>query len=221
MGAKNLTLGVMKKKSVFLCGLALLFILDSFAQAGKYNLLSLLGENKLESSGKILKPLTDGKKKGISTDGIVWLKDIHFSKGTIEVDLRGKDSLQRSFLGIAFHGVDTSSYDGIYFRPFNFQTSDPIRKEHMVQYISLPRFTWQYLRSEFNGVYEKGIDPPPSPNGWLHAKIVVGDKDIKVYVNHSSTPSLTVQKLNDRQDGKIGLWSGDLPGDFANLVISE
>jgi hypothetical protein len=211
----------MRKKSISLFGLSLLIILNTIAQPGKYNLLSLLGESKLESFGKTLKPLEEKRKKGISLDGIVWLKGVNFSKGTIEFDLRGKDSLQKSFVGIAFHGVDTSTYDAIYFRPFNFQSTDPIRKVHMVQYISLPKFTWQYLRSEFNGVYEKGINPAPSPNEWLHAKIVVGDTDIKVYVNNSSTPSLTVQKLNDRQDGKIGLWSSDLPGDFANLVISE
>jgi hypothetical protein len=211
----------MKKKSFFIFFSGLLAVLNSVGQTGKYNLQELLSQNKVESFAKTLNPLEDKKKKAVSTDGIVWLKDIHFTKGTIEVDLRGKDVTQRSFLGIAFHGVDTSTFDAVYFRPFNFQSTDPARKVHMVQYISPPRFTWQYLRSEFNGVYEKGIDPPPAPTEWLHAKIVVSDTDIKVYVNNAKSPSLTVQKLNDRQDGKIGLWVFDLPGDFANFTISE
>lgn len=201
--------------------LGLMVIMNSFAQTGKYNLHAMFTENKLESYAKTLNSLEDRKKKGVSTDGIVWLKGIQFSKGTIEVDLRGKDVQQRSFLGIAFHGVDTATYDAIYFRPFNFQTADPVRKVHAVQYVSLPKFTWQYLRSEFNGVYEKGIVPPPSPTEWLHIKIVVGEADIKVYVNNAGTPSLNVQKLNNRQDGKIGLWVYDLPGDFANLTIGD
>ncbi|HEX4852203.1 MAG TPA: hypothetical protein VFV08_15410 [Puia sp.] len=211
----------MKKQSFFLIIPGLLAFLNLFGQAGKYNLQELLGSNKLESFAKTLNSLEDKKKKAVSTDGIVWLKDIHFSKGTIEVDLRGKDVSQRSFLGIAFHGVDTSTFDLVYFRPFNFQSTDPEHKAHMVQYVSPPRFTWQYLRSEFNGVYEKGINPPPSPTEWLHARIVVSDTDIKVYVNNAKSPSLTVQKLNDRQDGKIGLWVFDLPGDFANLTVSD
>ena len=187
--------------------------------AQSFNLLQLLKENKLEAYCKVTK-LDEGDKKGVSADGIAWLKDVHFSTGTIDIDLRGKDVQQQSFIGIVFHGVDTSTYDAIYFRPFNFRTTDPVRKIHAVQYISEPLWPWEKLRTERNGQYEKGIDPPPLGTDWFHAKIVVSKTDIKVYVNHANTPSLTVNKLNDRKDGKIGVWDYALPGDFANLTIT-
>jgi hypothetical protein len=67
----------------------------------------------------------EGKITGIRLDeglgaGILWLKENNFSRGTIEVDLRGRDLLQRSFVGIAFHGSDDATYDAIYFRPCYF-----------------------------------------------------------------------------------------------------
>jgi hypothetical protein len=192
-----------------------------FGQKQSYNLQQLLKENKLFTNNQEVVPLTDGDKKGISLKGIVWLKGVPFSTGTIEVDLRGKDEFQKSFIGIAFHGVDTITHDLVYFRPFNFRATDPVRKIHAVQYVSHPDFTWHKLREEKNGIYEKAIDPAPPATEWFHAKIVVGEKEVKVFVNNASTPSLTVEKLNTRKDGLIGLWNEGLHGDFANLVITK
>jgi len=86
---------------------------------------------------------------GLSQNRIVWLKGFSFSTGIVEVDLRGKNVFQQSFLGIAFHGVDTTAYDAIYFRPFNFQSPDTLRKKHTVQYISQPDYPWEKLRAEY------------------------------------------------------------------------
>lgn len=193
----------------------------SSAQQQSYDLQQLLKEKKLITHGQNVIPLADGDKKGISAAGVVWLKGVNFSTGTIEVDLRGKDVFQKSFLGIAFHGLDTVTYDAIYFRPFNFQAADPVRKIHAVQYISEPGFPWHRLRDEQNGMYEKAVDPAPSPKDWFHARIEVKDTQITVYVNHASTPSLTVNKLNSRKQGMIGIWNEGLPGDFANLTIKK
>ena len=52
-------------------------------------------------------------------------------------------------------------------------------------------------------------------------RIVVEDTQIKVYVNNASTPSLTVDKLNTRKSGLIGLSNEGLEGDFANLTITK
>jgi hypothetical protein len=70
-------------------------------------------------------------------------------------------------------------------------------------------------------MYEKGIEPAPSPTEWFHTRIVVGEEEINVYVNYASKPSLTVTKLNNRKDGLIGFWNGGLDGDFANLSITK
>jgi len=203
----------------FIASIVLLLAIQLIGFSQSFDLQKLLKENKLvTSNGKII-PLTDSKKSGVSMQGIAWIKDASFSKGVIEVDLRGKDVFQKSFIGIAFHGVDTLTYDLVYFRPFNFRAEDPIRKIHAVQYVSHPEWPWDKLREERNGIYEKGIDPAPAATDWVHARIEVGDKQIKVFVNRSKTPSLVVDKLNDRKDGMIGLWNEGLDGDFANLSI--
>jgi hypothetical protein len=211
----------MRNVTIILCVIFVTGTTQLFAQKKSYNLQQLLKENKLTVyKGKVVS-LTDGEKKGISMTGLAYLKDVTFSTGTIDIDLRGKDVLQNSFIGIAFHGVDTVATDIIYFRPFNFRSTDPVRKIHAVQYVSEPEFPWHKLREEKNGVYEKGIDPAPSATDWFHARIVVDETQIKVFVNNAASPSLTVNKLNSRRDGKIGLWNNGLEGDFANLTITR
>ncbi|AYB29650.1 hypothetical protein [Chryseolinea soli] len=200
--------------------LILTLSLTGNAQSTKtYDLQKLLKEKQLTLIPPKPYPITDGDKKGVTLAGVAWLNGVDFSTGTIEVDLRGLDVLQRSFLGIAFHAVDSNTYDIVYFRPFNFQHPDPIRKIHAVQYMAMPDFPWNKLRDEHNGVYEKGIDPAPKATDWFHAKIEVTEDEIRVYVNNAATPSLKVKKLNTRKSGKIGLWNDALEGDFANLTI--
>lgn len=207
-----------RQSIVWLLFLALPII--SFAQAPKaYDLQQLLKEKKFTFVLPKPFPKTDAGKQGISFTGIAWLNGVEFSTGTIEVDLRGQDFFQRSFIGIVFHGVDTATYDVVYFRPFNFQAEDPVRRIHAVQYMTLPDFPWHKLREEQNGIYEKAIDPAPKATDWFHAKIEVTAEEVKVYVNNATTPSLAVKKLNTHKKGKIGLWNEGLEGDFANLVI--
>jgi hypothetical protein len=188
-----------------------------------YDINRLLKENKLirPYTRQTVTELTDGSKQGLTLDYILWLKDVNFKTGTIDIDLRGRDVFQQSFLGIAFHGVDTTTNDVIYFRPFNFQAADTLRRKHAVQYMSAPDFPWDKLRKEHPLVYENEVSPSPLATAWFHARIVINADDIVVYVDHSDKPSLKVKKLNDRQSGLIGLWSSGLPGDFANLVITQ
>jgi hypothetical protein len=146
---------------------------------------------------------------------------VNFSEGTIECDIRGKNVLQRSFVGIAFHGVDEKTFDAIYFRPFNFKNEDAVRRTHAVQYISHPEHTWSKLRQTFPLKYEQPVKPVPEPDGWFHARIVVANGKVSVFVNDATEPSLVVDKLNDRTEGKIGFWVGTTSGgDFANLKIT-
>jgi len=189
------------------------------------DLYDLAENHKLQIFNREVKPFSDGSQKGIcfnstERDGVAWLDGVLFSDGIIELDIKGRDALQQSFVGIAFHGVDEKKFDAIYFRPFNFQASDSIRKIHAVQYISLPKYDWEKLRNTQNGKYEKAILTAPNPNEWFHAKIVIKFPTIKVYVNTANEPSLTVKQLNNRKTGKIGLWVGNnSDGCFANFRI--
>lgn len=154
-------------------------------------------------------------------DGILWLANSDFAEGVIEFEVRGANRPGQSFVGVAFRGDDDDSYDSVYFRPFNFKQADPVRRARAVQYVSMPAWPWQRLREEHPGKYEAAVNPVPDPGGWFHARLVVSDRTIKVFVNDASEPCLTVTELSGRRDGRIGLWVGNgSAGDFANLTIT-
>ncbi len=157
---------------------------------------------------------------GQEGDGFMWLKDFDFDNGIIEADIKGKNVQGNSFVGIAFHGVNDSTYDVIYFRPFNFLSEDSVRKAHSVQYISHPVYTWYKLRKEHLGKYENTVNPVPDPNSFCHAKIIVEKPKVSVFVNNAEEPSLFVNVLSDRTGGWVGLWTGNYSdGTFSNLEI--
>ena len=188
--------------------------------------LAALAEGKgLKVFNRSLSALNDGAKKGVRLsespgDGAAYLEGVEFANGAIEIDIRGKDVQQQSFVGVVFHGVDEKTYDAIYFRPFNFKAEDPARRIRAVQYVSHPTHTWQKLRTEQPGKYEKAVNPVPDPNGWFHARVVVASPKVSVFVNDAKEPSLVVEQLSDRKKGLVGLWVGNTSGgDFANFKV--
>jgi hypothetical protein len=198
--------------------------LQSFGQKVQtYDLPARVRHHLLEPAkpGSISAVLDTTNFPAVSCQGLFWLTGAGFSEGTIDVDLRGHNILLKSFLGIAFHGVDSSTYDVVYFRPFNFRNQDTARHNWGVQYMSLPNFPFDALRKEHPLVYEHAVSPVPFPDDWFHARIVVSRDSILVYVDRSPDYCLKVPKLTDRNKGRIGLWSDELPEDFANLTITE
>ena len=154
-------------------------------------------------------------------NGLAWIDGTDFAEGTIEVDVRGRDLLQRSFLGIAFHGKNDMTYEAVYLRPFNFRATDPERHMHGVQYISLPDYDWPRLRKEFPEEFENPVDASVSPTDWVPLRIVVRAKTVQIYVGRVTSPTLEVRKLGTLDRGRIGLWTGNgSDGDFANLRMT-
>lgn len=189
------------------------------------DLAALAEGNGLKVFNRSVSSLNDGARKGVRlsenpAEGVAYLRGIEFTNGTIEFDVRGKDVQQQSFVGVAFHGVDGTTYDAIYFRPFNFRAVDPARRIHAVQYISHPTYTWQKLRTEQLGKFEQAVNPVPDPNAWFHVRVVVASPRVSVFVGDAKEPSLVVDQLSDRKKGLIGLWVGNNSGgDFANFRI--
>ena len=188
--------------------------------------LGALADGKgLNASKRTISRLTDGARKGVRLseaegEGPAYLPGIEFANGTIELDLKGEDVQGASFIGVAFHGVDGTTYDAIYFRPFNFKTEDPARRLRAVQYISHPAHPWQKLRADTPGKYEKPVSPVPDPNGWFRARVVIASPKVSVFVDGAKEPCLVVDQLSDRKTGRVGLWVGNTAGgDFANLRI--
>lgn len=158
--------------------------------------------------------------EGKDGTGFARLENFTFADGVIEFDARGKNIVQKSFLGLAFHGADVKTYDAIYFRPFNFRSDDLVRRSHAVQYIAHPTFTWQKLRTEHPGQYEKPVAPVPQPDEWFHVRVVIAVPRVSVFVNGAAEPCLVVDQLSTRRRGWLALWTDVSDGDFANLKIT-
>lgn len=171
-------------------------------------------------------PLVDGARVGVRLDsavghGVAWLTGVtDFGTGTIAADIRGKDVLQRSFVGIAFAGVNDSTYELVYLRPFNFRATDSTRRAHAIQYVADPDYPWPRLRRESPGRYEKPLTSPPDPNSWVRLRIVVTTGEVRAYVNEATAPSLVVERLRPGARGRVGLWVGtQSDGNFANVSV--
>jgi len=154
-------------------------------------------------------------------NGIAWIEGSEFAQGTIELEVRGRDVFQQSFLGIAFHRRDDNIYDAVYLRPFNFRASDPVRHMHAVQYIAFPENDWPKLRQDFPEEFENPVDPSVDPTAWVRLRVVVEGRTIQIYVGEVKSPTLEVRKLGAHDRGMVGLWTGNgSDGDFANLRIT-
>jgi hypothetical protein len=208
--------------AVFGAGIVAIGLAGSWPQAPR----TLTTAPPPKIANRQMQPLVDGPRRGVRLDaregdGLAWWPDAVFGDCTIEVDLRGKDVQQMSFLGVAFHGADEKAFDDVYFRPFNFRSSDPARRAHSVQYESHPSFTWDKLRAEHPDQYERAIPTPPDPNGWFHARIVLAYPAVRVFVDGAPNPVMDLQQLGDRRTGWIGVWAGNnSDGQFANLTVT-
>ncbi len=198
---------------------------DIFAQNTESINLFDLQNKEIQALNREITFENSGEKKYLSLPrdkevGLIWLPVEEFQNGTIEIVMRGIDEFQRSFIGIAFHGSDDSTYEAVYCRPFNFLAEDSIRRIHSIQYISHPTYTWEKLRTEQNGVFEKEIIDPPDPKGWFKMKLVIDGETVKAFINEKDVSSLTVEKLSDRSSGKIGIFVADNSGgDFETVKV--
>jgi hypothetical protein len=168
----------------------------------------------------------DGGREALHLDegrgeGLIRIDGLKLADGVIEFDVKGKNVPQKSFLGVAFHGADEMNYEAIYFRPFNFKSDDAERRAHGVQYVSHPEHTWKQLRTDHPGAYEKPVEPAPDPDGWIHVRVALAGRSVKVFVNDARKASLEVERLTTRKSGWVGFFVGDeSDGDFANLRVT-
>lgn len=169
----------------------------------------------LDSGGRTILRLTD-KPNG----GMIWNPSLRMQDGEINVDVRGRDVFQKSFLGVAFHVASGDSLDVVWLRPFNFRAADSARHAHAVQYAAYPNASWEKLRADHPGAFEAAFPGNGDPDAWHHLRLILRGEDLTVYIDGAATPVLHVQTKGGRTTGGIGLWVGDQsPGDFANLTV--
>jgi Domain of Unknown Function (DUF1080) len=157
--------------------------------------------------------------RGASNIGLALFEGLEFSEGTLEIDLRGKGKVERTFLGVGFNVVDGKNFEAVYFRPFNFMNNNKPFRDRAVQYVAWPDNTWEKLRKEKPGTYEAAVKPVPDPAGWFHARIEVTRNKVRVWVDDGKAPCLVVDRLTRREKGPVGLWVDSNEGAFRNLKI--
>ena len=194
-------------------------------QSRDIDLVEKLSSNAIEAVNREIS-LGDGEAyvemNAVPGDGLGLLADVPFSTGVVELEIKGENKPGRSFVGFAFNIQNDSTYEAVYFRPFNFVAEEEIRRAHMLQYINHPEYTWRVLRETRTGQFENRIENPPDPDDWFHARIVIETEKVRVYVNKSEKPSLEVNRLDSQLSNKIGIWTGfNSAGSFRNLKLTD
>lgn len=170
----------------------------------------------------------DAASPGAGDEGrLVVLPNTDFQDGTIEVELAGEPGPgapegARGFVGVAFRvAADQSRFECIYLRPTNGRAEDQVRRNHSVQYISIPGFPWPLLRKDFPEKYETYVDLVPGE--WTKVKIEVRGEKARLYVNSVAQPTLLVNDLKQGPTkGAIALWIGTgTLAHFSNVRISR
>jgi hypothetical protein len=162
------------------------------------------------------------RKDADATAGsVVWLEGVEFGDGTIELELSGEPGpgaaeAARGFVGIAFRaGAEGKPMEVIYLRPTNGRADDQVRRNHSIQYESLPDYPWFRLRKETPEKYESYVDLVPG--AWTKYRLTVEGVKARLYVHGSTQPALVVNDLKlGPVKGRVGLWVG--PGTLARFA---
>jgi hypothetical protein len=150
--------------------------------------------------------------------GFAWIKALDMNEGCLSLEVKGSNEFGRSFVGVAFRGVDADIYDTVYVRPFVFQSENPEYVSNGLQYMSMPEFGWPVLRQRSPGVYEKSIGSRPNPEDWVHLEVKFGGGRLRATVNHATAPQLDLPLLTPQTAGRVALWVGNnSSGSFRNV----
>jgi hypothetical protein len=137
--------------------------------------------------------------------GTAIAKDISLKDGTIEFDVQP----MVMGTGMVFRRQDEKTYEMFYFRPNGNCAEAPDCLQYAPETHNI--LLWD--------VFPQYQVPAPIHDGeWNHVKLVISGKRMNMYINHSSSPTLKVGRLEgDAPEGAVGL-SG--AGYFANLVVT-
>jgi hypothetical protein len=160
------------------------------------------------SNGNATFTAADDAPEGVLevSKGSVEAKDLIFGDGTIDFDMYMPD---HGILGMRLRAQDRENAEALYFRP----QKDCNTSSDCMQYMPLEHgaFEWDLFP-------EYQVSAPIHTSSWNHFRIVVMGRTMRVYVNRSSQPTLSV----DHMEG--GALSGGLifggPAKYANLVIT-
>ncbi len=206
------------KTRIFLCLLAC-----SFLYACEQAPISL-SEDNLEVTGRSVTGYDEATNtisfNAQDSDGLAIVEGVSFETGTLDLEIKGENVQGKSFVGIAFNVQNDSTYEAVYFRPFNFLAEEQIRRDHSMQYIFHPKNTWFYLRENFEGQYEAEFPRQPNPDDWFRVQVKVDESSVQVWDPVSETELLAIDRLDQTKSDKIALWMGfGSKGQYRNLKV--
>jgi len=201
------------------------FRLESLSGLELINIKGEVAEYRGRRAVRLLKPENYDKAAYAEKEPLAILNGTDFQDGTIEVEVAGMPAAgapadARGFIGIAFrvagHG---EKFECFYLRPTNGRAEDQLRRNHSVQYMSIPDYPWNRLRAENPGAYESYADM--EAGAWTKIKIVVAGTKAQLYVNGAAEPCLIVNDLKlGESRGQIALWTTvETDGYFSNLTV--
>jgi hypothetical protein len=177
----------------------------------------------VEYRGRPALAVRDGASEQAAGDEfrLVVIPGSHLRNGTIEIDLTGdvapesKVDGARGFVGVAFHvSPDAKRFEAFYLRPTNARSNDQVRRNHALQYISVPDYPWRRLRAETPEKYESYADL--RPGAWTRVKIEIEGGAARLFIDGAEQPALIVNDLKlGETEGDIALWVG--PGTLAHF----
>jgi hypothetical protein len=152
--------------------------------------------------------------------GVAWLQGVTFSQGRITLEVRGLEKPFESYVGVAFHGKDDQAYDAVFVRLVNLKAFDVERRPRAVHYVSHPGHTWLSRRQGMHFQSEGRVAAPPPVEAWVRLELEIEGKTLRVRAGDDDTVALQVELLNDRLDGRVGLWVGEnSEGWFRGLTL--
>ena len=154
----------------------------------------------------------EGKKELTQSAGrgtCAWVKDLHFTDGTIECDMAGG-----AYLGISFRVIQSDDStkrisEDVYFRV------EGNERPRTVQYYPHGKMKQEDLHRP---PYEQPIRLIKQKE-WFHVRVQVSGPQAKVFLDGKKKPVLVVdQLLHQHRAGSVGVRSWG--GSFANLVVT-
>ena len=196
----------MKQRSVFI--ILFFFIFCTGIQAQSQN--APFSDEIWDFSGAQTNVATYMGKSGIKVaQGYIFLKDVAFINGTIEVDINFPG--RRNFPGIGFRVQDVNNHEHFYVRPH--QSGNPDACQYTPIFNGLPG--WQLYHGEGYGTPLELV-----PDQWHHLRIEIKSHKAQVFWNDMETPAMDIPHLKrEIQAGTLGLNAGG-PVHFANFAYS-
>ena len=147
-------------------------------------------------------------------DNSVYLPEVEFQDGTIEVDFATVD---RSTPGIGFRGRDNGTWCSKIL--FNHWPGNDQDHGEFVEQAVVTRRSGTVLVLNIRGSGQDSLPDGTDGPEWFHVKVVVQGDGAKVYLNGAEEPSIEVGAVFDRnRKGVLGLCGGGGGGSyFANF----